>query len=38
MNDREETLSVFRRRADDEPIVADREWKAPSTTKWLASA
>ena len=28
MNDREETLSVFRRRADDERIVAEREWKA----------
>ena len=28
MNDREETLPVFRRRADDERIVAEREWKA----------
>jgi hypothetical protein len=28
MNDREETLPVFRRRADDGRIVAEREWKA----------
>ena len=28
MKDREETLPIFRRRADDERIVAEREWKA----------
>jgi hypothetical protein len=28
MNDRAETLPVFRRRADDERIVAERKWKA----------
>jgi hypothetical protein len=28
MNDREETLPVFRRRADDQRTVAEREWKA----------
>ena len=28
MNDREENLPVFRRRADDQRTVAEREWKA----------
>jgi hypothetical protein len=28
MNDREEALPVFRRRADDERERAEREWKA----------
>ena len=28
MNDREETLPILRRRADDERIVAEGEWKA----------
>jgi hypothetical protein len=27
VNDREESLPVFRRRAGDERIVAEREWK-----------